>query len=98
MASDAVPVAMIQKVSEKAQAQYHCCLPTAFDVNKQGWKLGHIEAVGLKSRAPIQTLPLDRLYQQHRDLLSPANMFVIPLAWSGLAEVDAIIQAMASQQ
>lgn len=97
-AADEIPVVMIQKASEKAQARYHCNLRKQYDVNQQGWKLGHIRPVGLNTRTPVPELPLQRLQEQHRALLAPANMFVIPLVWSGLAEVQAVIEAVAGQR
>lgn len=94
--ADAIPVVMIQKAVEKQGAKYHCTLRKDFDVNRRGWKLGHIKPVGLNTRIPIIDIPLERLKEQHIALLAPGNMFVIPLAWSGLAEVSTVIQSIAA--
>jgi hypothetical protein len=96
LAKDEIPVAMIQKVVEKPSAKYHCTLPRKFNVNEYGWKLAHIQGVGLNNRTHISELPLERLTAQFLSLMAPGNMFVVPLAWAGIAEIDTVIQAVAS--
>ena len=94
--ADGIPVVMIQKAIEKQGARYHCTLRKEFDVSQRGWKLGHIKPVGLNTRTSIADVPLERLKEQHVALLAPGNMFVIPSAWSGLAEVNSVIQSIAA--
>lgn len=96
LASDSIPVAMIQKVVEKPIAKYHCTLAKRFNVNEFGWKLAHIKGIGLKTRTSISSIPLERLAAQFRSLMAPANMFVVPREWAGIAEIEAVIQAVAS--
>lgn len=91
---DEVPVVMIQRAIEKPKAKYHCSLARKFNVNEQGWKLAHIEPVGLKFRQSLVEAPIARLEDHFRLLMSPANMFVMPLAWAGLAEVKTVIQSV----
>lgn len=98
LAKDAIPVAMIQKAIEKPSALYHCTLARRFNVNEFGWKLAHIQGVGLNNRTHISALPFERLTTHFLSLMSPANMFVVPLAWAGIAEIEAVIQAVASAQ
>ncbi|NTV47715.1 MAG: hypothetical protein HGB11_14620 [Chlorobiales bacterium] len=98
LAEDAIPIAMIQKAVEKPSAQYHCTLARRFNVNDYGWKLAHIQGVGLKNRTHISALPLNRLTTHFLSLMSPSNMFVVPLAWAGIAEIEVVIQAVASAQ
>lgn len=93
--SDTIPVVMIQKTVEKPLAKYHCSLPRAFNVNKYGWKLAHIHPVGMKTRALITHLPIDKIASRFKSLMSPSNMFVVPLAWSGIAEAQSVINAVA---
>ncbi|CAZ88160.1 conserved hypothetical protein [Thiomonas arsenitoxydans] len=95
---DAIPVAMIQNAAERTVAKYHCRLARRFNVNKYGWKLAHIQGVGLNNRNPISALPLQRLTDQFLSLMAPANMFVVPLAWGGIGEIEAVIQAVKSVQ
>ena len=96
LASDSIPVVMIQKGVEKPHARFHCPLRKHFNVNEFGWKLAHIKPVGLNNRTSLADLPIERLLEHFCTFLSPANMFVIPSAWSGLAEVESVINAVAS--
>lgn len=96
VAKDRIPVAMIHKAVEKPNAKYRCFLSKEHNVNTQGWKLAHISAVGLNTRTQLAELPLERLVQQFNDLMSPANMFVVPMAWSGLGETSQVIKAVAN--
>lgn len=98
LASDAIPVVMIQKAAEKAAAKYHCTLSSEFDVNRKGWKLAHVKPVGLNTRTSLQEMPMARLKEQFCALLSPSNMFVVPSAWAGLAEVAAVIEAVVAHR
>lgn len=94
--NDKIPVAMIQKAVERPTAKYHCTLTNEFNVNKYGWKLAHVQGVGLNTRTHISVLPLERLTGQFRSLMAPENMFVVPLVWAGIAEIKTVIQAVAS--
>lgn len=96
LASDCIPIVMIQKGVEKPLARYHCFLRKDFNVNEFGWKLAHVKPVGLNNRASLTDLPIARLQDHFRIFMSPANMFVVPSAWSGLAEVASVINAVAS--
>ena len=96
LASDKIPVAMIQKTVEKPGATFHCTLERRFDANYYGWKLAHIERVGLHTRIPLKNIPIEQLISQFQKLMSPANMFVVPLEWSGIAEIKTIIEIVAS--
>lgn len=96
LAGDSIPVVMIQKGVEKPLARYHCFLRKEFNVNEFGWKLAHVKPVGLNNRTPLADLPIERLQNHFRTFMSPANMFVVPSAWSGLAEVESVINAVAA--
>lgn len=94
-AEDAIPVAMIQKAAERASAKQRCTLSRQFSVNHHGWKLAHIQQIGLNERTVISALPMERLAAHFRALMSPSNMFVVPLAWAGIAEIEAVCRAVA---
>lgn len=94
-AEDAIPVAMIQKTAERASAKQRCTLSRQFSVNHHGWKLAHIQQIGLNERTAISALPMERLAAHFRALMSPSNMFVVPLAWAGIAEIEAVCRAVA---
>ena len=95
LAQDLIPAAMIQKTVERPIAKYHHTLATEFNVNTYGWKLAHIEGVGLKTRTPISSIPIARLKSHFRCLMVPVNMFVVPLEWGGIAELESVIRGIA---
>lgn len=71
--------------------------PSAFrskehNLNLQGWKLAHIEPVGLKSRQLLQERDIEELEIHFMKFLDPSNMFVVPKRWSGIAEAEEIIE------
>lgn len=93
LAADEIPVAMIFKGAERAGARYRRTLGVGGTADA-GWKLGHVEGVGLRTAGPITALPIAALEAHHRLLLSPGNLFVVPLAWAGLAELPEVTAAM----
>jgi len=98
ISDDLIPIVMIQKTIEKPKAKYHCSLSKKFNVNLQGWKLGHILPVGLNTRQSLVEIQIKKLEDQFQCLINPSNMFAIPLGWSGLAEVNSVIGAVAEAQ
>jgi hypothetical protein len=91
LAKDEIPFAFATRTAEKVQMKYRRTLAPHDNVNKCGWKLCHIEEIGLSTRIPLVELPLDTLIWHFRLLVSPSNHFVVPLHWSGLGEVDEFI-------
>lgn len=80
-------------------------IPVAFtrlraygELNKAGWKLAHVQKLGLKVRGPLEGLPWTALREHFCKFLSPANMFVVPKAWAGLGEVPEVIEAIQSER
>lgn len=94
--SDSIPVMMIQSRVERPLAKYHCSLSRSFNVNEYGWKLAHIEPVGMRKRTAVAETPIDTIESHFRSLLSPSNMFVVPKAWGGIAEARSVIDAVAA--
>jgi hypothetical protein len=93
LAKDQVPVAMVLKKAEREKARYRRALGK-LGTASAGWKLGHLQPVGLGYGGPVETLPIDVLMEHFRALMSPSNMFVVPLAWAGLAEIPEVLDAM----
>jgi len=88
---DAIPVGLALSAAEGKKAKYRCGL-AGVPINGYGWKVCHIEPVGL-GRGDIRTLPLDALHDHFRRNLDPSNMFVVPKAWAGLGEMPELIEA-----
>jgi hypothetical protein len=87
LARDRIPVAMIQKATERVVATFRCTLGRVPSPTAAGWKVAHIDPVGLSSSMPLETTPESRLREHFVRLMSPRNMFVIPTKYAGLGEL-----------
>jgi hypothetical protein len=84
----AFPVAMVPKnVTRYRGTQSRMNMP---NLNKLGWKVCH---VGMNDRTSASQLPMRSLIAHVQRLLTPRNMFVVPLIYSGLGEVPDFISA-----
>ncbi|HNC85082.1 MAG TPA: hypothetical protein PK999_18665, partial [Nitrospira sp.] len=89
-----IPVAMVVTAEMQARATYKCSRSCFETPNKLGWKVCHIEPVGLHGRASITERPILELQGHFRRLLSPSNMFLVPLILAGLGEIPHFIKAV----
>jgi len=87
-----IPFAFAAKSSDKAQMKYTLTLKTAESLGKQGWKLCHIDPVGLNNRQPIDEIEISEIKQKFRLLLKPSNQFLVPLKWAGMGELSEVIE------
>jgi hypothetical protein len=92
---DKIPVAMIFKGVEKASARYRCSPGGSISPNSAGWKVCHVENIGLVKRGSLRDTPEDLLRRHFRLFMSPSNMFVVPLKYSGLGEIPEFCYAIA---
>jgi hypothetical protein len=95
---DEVPFAMVRTKTATSQAAFKCTLASLDNLNQRGWKLCHIDSVGLKSRICPEQLPLETLVRHFCKLLSPSNHFLVPLAWAGLGELPEIVDEIRKYQ
>jgi hypothetical protein len=91
---DRIPIAMVLKVKEREMARYKCTLDKVVNPNSAGWKLAHVDGVGLGRRTLLTTIDESILRQHFRKLMGPANMFVIPLKYAGLGELAEFCRAV----
>lgn len=63
-------------------------------LNPEGWKLCHIRRVGLGVRKPIEELPIEQLTERFCWLMNPKNHFLVPKIWSGMGELQEVIDAV----
>ena len=92
--ADQIPVAMAIKRKDKPVTKYFCNLATVRDnPNNRGWKVAHIEPVGLRQRGELEAMRLEDLKAQFLRFLSPINMFVVPKKWAGFSEIDEVTEA-----
>lgn len=90
---DEIPISLALKANELIKAKYKCKL-SSVNLNQKGWKLAHINPVGIKKRLNednFKNLPIEELITHFVKFMSPSNMFLIPKRWSGMAEVPEVI-------
>lgn len=90
-----MPVCMARKKGEGDGALYRGTLrrngPPP-NLNALGWKVAHLEPVGLRTSTALTDVPIDLLQERHRRLLSPRNMIVVPMTHGGLAELPEFLE------
>jgi hypothetical protein len=64
------------------------------DLNKEGWKVCHIDGVSDGSRAKIVTLDDATVRARFLRFMSPRNMFLVPKTHSGMGELPEVIAAV----
>lgn len=89
--TDQIPVRMLDSKAERATAVYHRTLNKSPNVMDSGWKLAHRTKIGLNTKTPIDQLPITTLEDHLRSFLDPANLFVVPKQWAGLAELPELL-------
>jgi hypothetical protein len=89
---DDIPYAHATRKAEMAQMNFKRTLSASDNVNKHGWKLCHIDDIGLRSRTNPDQLPIERLIDHFSLFLKPSNHFLVPHAWSGLGELPEVIE------
>lgn len=81
------------------------CIPLTFltkgaaakrDLNKQGWKVCHIDPVSDRKRYAVEEVDIAALEGEFMRFLSPRNVFLIPKAISGAGELPEVIAAIAA--
>ncbi len=91
--TDRVPVAMVIKASEKIEAKYRCTRQSTPGPNQMGWKVAHVDDVGLGYTDAVTLVDLRELKAHFVRFLSPSNMFLVPKAYAGIAETPDFVQA-----
>lgn len=89
----AMPVAMMFKKGE-AERAWQRGTRDGVMLNGLGWKVCHIEPVGL-GRGDLLQRPVAELHAHVLRFLSPLNMFVVPKALGGMGELPHFVRAMA---
>lgn len=91
--TDRIPVAMVIKAAERVASKYRCTRQTAPGPNQLGWKVAHIQNVGLGSTQSVDSVPWEVLVAHFKRFLDPANMFLVPKAYAGVAETPEFLEA-----
>ncbi|MHC2069405.1 hypothetical protein ACYFX5_18170 [Bremerella sp. T1] len=92
--ADRIPVAMILKSIERNRATYRYSLSRTENLNRVGWKLAHIEPIGLKKQCDLREIKISILKEHFMRFMHPKNMFLVPKSWAGLGEIPEMIDAI----
>lgn len=66
------------------------------NLNKEGWKICHIDPVSDRKRYDLQSAPFEIVVNKFRRFMSPRNMFLIPKVISGAGEIPQVVRAIAT--
>ncbi len=89
-----VPVAMALSAKEGQTAQFRAVLGRRHCVNTYGWKLDHVEEVGLNARARIEGMDIEALKRHFRLLMKPSNIVLVPAALKGLGDLPTFLDTI----
>jgi hypothetical protein len=89
---DEIPVAMAFTAAEKVGAHFRCTRAMIDGPNARGWKVAHIDDIGLGYAGHIEHIDHTMLSEHFRKFLSPSNMFLVPKAYAGVAETPEFVQ------
>lgn len=92
-ARDAIPVAMVISRAEKECARFRCTRGSTKNPNQLGWKVAHIDDVGLGYIGQPTEADFALLTAHHKRFLAPSNIFLVPKDYAGLAETPEFLQA-----
>lgn len=88
-----MPLAMVLKTAERSLALYtRRGLRRALGPNAYGWKVCHLDRVGLGFSFDPVSASLESIAAHVRKLLSPDNMMLLPLKLGGMGEVPAFLK------
>lgn len=88
--NDEIPMSFAIKKEERSKVKYKKTLGK-YSINDRGWKLCHIEYVGLKTKTPISSININELENHFIKLANPKNMFILPLEIGNLGEIQEFI-------
>lgn len=88
---DQLPFKFAPAKGEQKLAKYKCVSKNL--LNRRGWKLCHIEGVGLKNQKEIHLQPIDFLKRKFILLMDPNNFFILPKTIGGIGEIKWFIES-----
>ena len=93
---DDIPVAMVFKGLERENAIY-TRTKQEINLNSLGWKVCHIDSVGLNTQNNISDIDIKILKNHFIKLLDPGNMFLLPKSIGALGEIDVFIREISNK-
>lgn len=88
---DEIPFVFI--IPKKDKNKYDRKTPLGkYAISREGFKLCHIEPVGIQKRENVKEMNIDILKEHFKKLAKPSNMFVVPSVLGGLGEIKEFIE------
>lgn len=94
LANDGVPVTMAMNLKEIAAATMKGVLAKQPSAYKKGWKVDHIDDVGLGQKLRVEDIPLADLKGHFCRLMKPSNIVLVPSVLKGLGDMPVFIEAI----
>jgi hypothetical protein len=94
VAKHGIPVTMAMSKADIAASAMKGVLAKIKGTNASdyGWKVDHIDEVGLKQRRRIQEMAISDLKSHFKRLMKPSNIVLVPSALKGLGDMPAFIR------
>lgn len=95
-----IPVTMAMSKADIEASQMKGILARCRAVNagRYGWKVDHIDEVGLKRGKKIQEIPIDPLKHHFKLLMKPSNMVLVPSKLKGLGDMPGFLALLKEEQ
>ncbi|MEY2563605.1 MAG: hypothetical protein QOH88_1798 [Verrucomicrobiota bacterium] len=94
LANHSIPVTMAMNLREIAAATMKGVLAKQPSAYKKGWKVDHLDDVGLGQKLRVEDIPLADLKGHFCRLMKPSNIVLVPSALKGLGDMPAFIAAI----
>jgi hypothetical protein len=94
IANHAIPVTMAMSNEEIANAKMKGVLAKQPSAYKKGWKVDHIDDVGLGHNQRVEDIAMADLKSHFCRLMKPSNIVLVPKVLKGLGDMPAFIAAI----
>lgn len=94
LANHRIPVTMAMNLQEIAAAAMKGVLAKQPSAYKKGWKVDHIDDVGLGQKLRVEEIPLADLKSHFCRLMKPSNIVLVPSVLKGLGDMPAFLEAV----
>ncbi|MDB6031972.1 MAG: hypothetical protein JWM16_2310 [Verrucomicrobiales bacterium] len=94
-----IPVTMAMSNAEIQSSAMKGVLAKCRGVNagEYGWKVDHIQEIGLRQRRRVQELPIENLKHHFKLLMKPSNMVLVPSQLKGLGDLPGFLHLIAEE-
>lgn len=100
LAAHRISVTMAMSKTEIEESRIKGVLAANPDLNasEYGWKVDHIDEVGLKQRGDIREMPIESLKQHFKRLMKPSNIVLVPSKLKGLGDMPEFLRLLREER